>query len=237
MILALRYIAATVCHTVWTGTRILLASAAGIRQGPNKVYDRLQRDYGQGLMRATGIELVVEGADQLLPGESVVFVSNHLSWIDIWVLLVGLPGTVRFVFKKELRRVPFLGASAHAMGHIEIDRANRTSAFAAYHQAAGQIRGGTSAIVFAEGTRSRTGRLLPFKKGPFVLAIAAQVPVVPVCVVGAYELLPSGSISPKPGRVTVRIGRPIATAGYSYEARDELAARARQAMLAMGAVE
>ncbi len=237
MIRAIRYVLATVWYTVWYCTRILLGVAAGIRDTPGDFYDRLQRGYGRAMMRATGIDLVVEGADQLLVGEPVVFVSNHLSWIDIWALLVALPGTVRFVFKKELSRVPFLGAALHAMGHIEIDRTNRTSAFAVYDRAAAQVRKGASAIVFAEGTRSRDGRLLPFKKGPFVLAIAAQVPVVPVCCVGTYDLLPSGSIAPKPGRVVVRIGRPIATAGFGYDAREAVSDRARRAMLALGSVE
>ena len=140
------------------------------------------------------------------------------------------------LFRSELSRVPFLGPAANAIGHIELDRGNRSSAFAAYDRAAAKVKGGISAIVFAEGTRSREGKLQPFKKGPFVLAIAAQVPVVPVCCIGAYELLPPGSISPRPGRVTVRIGRPIATVGLGYESRDELADRARQAMLDLGAV-
>lgn len=234
--LALRYLFWSVINTFWYGTRIMVAAWSGIRVEPGGFFDRMQRGYGQSMMRATGITLAVEGAEHLIPGEPVVFVANHLSWIDIWVLLVGLPGTVRFVFKKELSRVPFLGPAANAIGHIELDRANRSSAFAAYDRAAAKVRSGISAIVFAEGTRSREGKLQPFKKGPFVLAIAAQVPVVPVCCIGAYELLPPGSISPKPGRVTVRIGRPIPTVRLGYEARDELADRARQAMLDLGAV-
>ena len=236
MIQAIRYVLVTVWFTAWYGARILLAAAAGIPQVPGGLFDQLQRGYGAAMMRGMGIELRVEGAEQLLAGEPVVFVSNHLSWVDIWVLLVGLPG-VRFVFKKEISRVPLLGAAAHVTGHIELDRASRTSAFAAYDRAAGRVRQGTSALVFAEGTRSRTGRLLPFKKGPFVLAIAAQVPVVPVVCVGTYELMPPGRFAPTSGRVVVRIGRPIVTAGLSSEARDEVADRARRTMLDLGAVE
>jgi 1-acyl-sn-glycerol-3-phosphate acyltransferase len=145
-----------------------------------------------------------------------------------------LPG-IRFVFKKELSAVPFLGQAINAMGHISIDRGNRGSAFASYDRAAEAVRAGTSAAVFVEGTRSRDGKLLPFKKGPFVLAIAAQVPVVPVVCLDTFERLPKGSVSPRPGTVRLRIGEPIATIGLDYPARDELADRARAAMLALGA--
>jgi 1-acyl-sn-glycerol-3-phosphate acyltransferase len=233
----LRYLVATLIYTVWYGTRIIVAALAGIKSEPGGLYDRLQRDYGAAMMRSSRLTLRVEGLDRIPVGRPVVFVANHISWADIWVLLVGLPGTVRFVFKKELSKVPFLGQAAHAMGHIEMDRANRSSAFAAYDRAAGRVRQGTSAIVFAEGTRSRRGKLQPFKKGPFVLAIAAQAPIVPVYCEGTYEHLPPGSISPVPGEVSVRIGEPIPTAGLGYDARDDLAEQARRAMIALGAVE
>ena len=236
MIRALRYVIATVVLTVYYGTRVVVAAMTGVRQEPGGLYDRIQFAYGTRLLRATRMHVVVEGLERI-PAGPVVFVSNHLSWVDIWGLLAGLPGTIRFVFKKELSRVPFLGPAINAMGHIEIDRDNRGSAFASYDRAAAQIRAGTSAVVFAEGTRSMTGKLLPFKKGPFVLAIAAGVPIVPVVCVDTFERLPKRSIAPRPGPVTLRIGHPIPTAGLDYAARDQLAAQARAAMLALGAVE
>ncbi len=237
MIPALRYLAAIVGYTVWIGTRIVIASLVGIRQVPGGFYDRIQFRYGALLLRSSGIAVKVEGLERLLPGQPVVFIANHVSWVDIWMLLVALPGTTRFVFKKELLRIPFLGRAAVAMGHVPLDRGNRGSAFASYDRAAEKIRSGTSAIVFAEGTRSADGRLLKFKKGPFVLAIAAHAPVVPVVCEGSFERLPKGSISPRPGVVTVRIGAPIPTTGMGYDGRDVLADQTRAAMLAMGAPE
>lgn len=234
---ALRYLAAILWYTIVIGTRIVIASVVGVRQVPGGFYDRMQFRYGASLLKSSGIVVAVEGLDRLLPGQPVVFIANHVSWVDIWMLLVSLPGTTRFVFKKELTRIPFLGRAAIAMGHVPLDRGNRGSAFASYDRAADQIRGGTSAIVFAEGTRSRDGRLLKFKKGPFVLAIAARAPVVPVVCEGSFERLPKGSISPRPGVVTVRIGTPIPTTGMSYDGRDLLADQTRAAMLAMGAPE
>ena len=237
MIRALRYLVAILWSTIWIGTRIVIASLAGVRQTPGGFYDRMQFRYGASLLKSSGIAVEVEGLDRLLPGQPVVFIANHVSWVDIWMLLVSLPGTTRFVFKRELARIPILGRAAIAMGHVPLDRTDRGSAFASYDRAADKIREGTSAIVFAEGTRSPDGRLLAFKKGPFVLAIAAQAPVVPVVCEGSFERLPKGSISPRPGVVTVRIGTPIPTTGLRYEGRDGLADRTRAAMLAMGAPE
>ncbi|MGE0442572.1 MAG: lysophospholipid acyltransferase family protein [Gemmatimonadales bacterium] len=237
MIRALRYVAATVGLTVFYGTWVLWSAWRGVRYERGGLYDRIQFEYGRRNLAANRMTVAVEGLEDAALDGPVVFVSNHLSWVDIWALLTALPGSTRFVFKKELSRIPFLGPAINAMGHISIDRGNRSSAFASYDRSAEQIRRGTSAIVFAEGTRSLSGKLLPFKKGPFVLAIAAQVPVVPVVCVDTFERLPKRSISPRPGPVVVRVGRPIPTAGLDYTARDRLADEARAAMLAMGAVE
>ncbi len=232
MIAALRYLLAIGWYTVWYGTRVVVNAVVGLRGEP---FDRIQRAYGTALLKATRINVVVQGLEQLSPGQPYVFTANHESWVDIWMILVGLPGTIRFVFKKELSKVPFLGPAINAMGHVEIDRGNRGSAFASYDRAAAAIKAGTSAVVFCEGTRSRHGRLLKFKKGPFVLAIAAQVPVVPVFCDQSFEALPKGSIRPRPGTVYLRIGRPIATTGLRYEGRDQLSDQVRAEMVALGA--
>lgn len=236
MIRAVRYLVAVTLATIWYGGRVIVAALLGV-EAATGFYDRMQHRYGQTLLRITGITVITEGADRVPANAPVVYVSNHASWVDIWVLLVGLPGRLRFVFKKELLRVPLLGRAITSIGHIAVDRKNRTSAFAAYDGAAEQIRQGTSAVVFVEGTRSRTGKLQPFKKGPFVLAIAAQVPVVPVFCDGTFDRLPKGSVAPKTGIVTLRFGEPIPTAGLHYDERDQVADRARAAMLALGAVE
>jgi len=97
------------------------------------------------------------------------------------------------------------------------------------------VRRGRSALVFAEGTRSRNGKLLPFKKGPFVLAIAAHVPLVPVVVMGSYDLMPKLTLVPRPGEIVLRIGEDIPTEGCSYDDRDGLSELARRAMLTLGA--
>jgi 1-acyl-sn-glycerol-3-phosphate acyltransferase len=234
VITATRFLVSVVALTCWYGGRIIWQALRGVRHVPGGVYDQLNRGWAGGMMRWNRVRATLEGLERLEPGQPYVYVANHVSFIDIWVLLERLPGSIRFVYKKELGAVPVFGQAMAACGHIAIDRKNRGSAFAAYDVAAGAVRAGTSAMVFAEGTRSRDGRLMPFKKGPFVLAVAAQVPIVPVAILGAFEAMPKGRLSVRPVPVVVRIGEPIATVGLSYEDRDRLSHQCRDAILAMG---
>jgi len=129
-----------------------------------------------------------------------------------------------FVAKAELFRVPVFGRGAKAVGTIPIQRENRKAAFAAYEEAAGRIRNGDSVVVFPEGTRGTSYALRPFKKGPFVLAIASQAPIVPTIVHGTIEVLPRGSFWAHPGTVHVHFLEPVPTTGYDYDHRHELMA-------------
>ena len=154
---------------------------------------------------------------------------------DIWALAAVLPGSVRFVAKQELVKVPLIGRAMVVAGHVAIDRFNRARAFEAYERAAAVIRGGISAVVFPEGTRSRTGELLPFKNAPFGLAIAAGVPVVPVYVHNTFEILPKGGIRLRPRPIRILVGEVIPTAGLSLDDRQALAQRTRAALLGLRA--
>jgi 1-acyl-sn-glycerol-3-phosphate acyltransferase len=209
----------------------------GVRQRTGGIYDRAAREWGRAMLRGTGIRVEVEGRESLDPATPKVYIANHASQVDIWALLAELPGTVRFVYKKGMDWIPLMGIAMRAARHIPIKRQVKSAAFAAYDEAAGYIRAGSSAVVFAEGTRSRNGKLMPFKKGPFVLAIAAQAPVVPVFCEGTFVLMPRGSWSPRRGTVVLRIGAAIPTVGMTYEDRAPLADRTRVALLALGAKE
>ena len=235
MIQTLRFLFAIFLLTVWHGGIVMVAALFGTKHREGGVYDKAQRRWGGGVLRWTGIRVRVIGGEKLDAAVSAVYISNHASFLDICALLQVLPGTVRFVFKKEMNRIPVLGHAMRAMRHISIDRKNLSAAFAAYEEAAGMIRGGISAVVFAEGTRSHDGKLHTFKKGPFVLAIAAGVPVIPVFCEDTFAALPKGSVCPKPGTVTLRIGDSIPTAGSSYEDRTPLSQAARAQLVAMGA--
>jgi len=221
--------------TIFIASWIILASWAGVRYEPHGLYDRLVRRWARWLVRLHSIPLRITGRDRLDPNQSYVFASNHESFVDVWALVLAIPHSCRFVAKKELTKVPFFGPAMEDAGHISIDRRNLESAFSSYDQAAAAIQNGLSAAVFAEGTRSRDGVMLPFKKGPFVLAIRAAVPVVPVLIRGGFENLPKGSIAVRGLPMSVQFGEPIPTAGLIYEDRDALSARCRAAMEEMKA--
>ena len=146
-----------------------------------------------------------------------------------------LPVELRFVAKKELFAIPFFGATLRALGHVRLDRTNLQQAIGAYQQASRYIREQRlSVLVFAEGTRSRTGALQPFKNGPFVLAIESGAPVVPAYVAGTFGILPKGSIRVRPSPVQVTVAAAIPSAGLTLEDRSALRERARDAIVRRG---
>ena len=209
---------------------VILAALFRVRYRPDGVYDAAARNWGRRALWASGVDFQVHGIDRVPRGRPVIFAANHQSWFDIFLVLAALPGRVRFVAKKELLRVPFLGSAMREAQHIFIDRQNRQAAFSAYEKAAQAIREGLSAVVFPEGTRSRTGDLLPFKKGPFVLAIAAGVPIVPAYCDGTFTLMPKGSARLRPHPIALRFGSPIDTEGLTYDDRERLMAETRRAV-------
>jgi 1-acyl-sn-glycerol-3-phosphate acyltransferase len=229
---ALWYLVSSFFVTAYYCFMVIGASLLGVKLAPNGVYDRAGREWGRKLLRLNGIPVSTEGEEQI-PGGPCVFVANHVSWVDIWALVAVLPGRVRFLAKRELLLVPVFGWAMKRAGHRPIDRQNRRAAFDAYAEAVRLIQEGTRAIIFGEGTRSRTGELLPLKKGPFVLAIQAGVPVVPVYLEGSYQVLPKGSIALRPRPVRVLVGEPLATDGLTYEDRETLSLRCRERLLAL----
>jgi 1-acyl-sn-glycerol-3-phosphate acyltransferase len=234
MIGFLRYALAWIVFMGWWGSRVVLAALVGVRYRPGNIYDRSGREWGRGMLRWCRIAVRVEGRERI-PQTPVVYVANHASQIDIWALLAELPGSVRFVYKKGMDWIPLMGLAMRRARHIPIKRQVKSQAFSAYDEAAHLIQSGISAVVFAEGTRSRDGKLQPFKRGPFVLAIAAQVPVVPVYCENTFALMPKGCFSPRPGTVILHIGAPIPTAGLRYDDRAALAERTRAELIKMGA--
>jgi 1-acyl-sn-glycerol-3-phosphate acyltransferase len=169
------------------------------------VYNWGSVDWSRDILKAAGTPVIAEGLERIPRDQPVIYVSNHSSMFDIWALSATLPGSVRFLAKQELFKIPLLGPAMRAAGHIPIDRAARKKAFEAYDEVGRMIRAGfSSPVVFPEGTRSRSGELLPFKNAPFGLAIAAQVPSPCTCITpsrfspkghGACGHDPSGSWS------------------------------------------
>lgn len=216
------YLIAITVFTLWYGFKVMIAAALGVKHRPGGVYDESCRRWTRHVLRWSGIEVHTKGLHNIPTDKPVVFVANHQSFFDILTLGATIPGTFRFVAKRELRKIPIMGGALKAAGHIYIDRQRRQSAFGSYQKAAEIVKSGISAMVFGEGTRSRTGNLLPFKKGPFVLAIAAQVPVLPVYCAHTFGILPKGGWRIHPQPVTLYFGEPISTAGMDYEDRKNL---------------
>ena len=228
------YVVLVVTSVIHAGG-VLVAALVGVKRRPGGVYDWGATDWARDIIAAAGTPVELEGRERIPPHQPVVYASNHSSMFDIWALAAVLPGSVRFVAKQELVKVPLVGRAMLAAGHVAIDRFNRARAFEAYERAAAVIRGGISAVVFPEGTRSRSGELLSFKNAPFGLAIAAGVPVVPVYVHNTFEILPKGGIRLRPRPIRILVGEAIPTAGLSLDDRQRLADRTRAVLLGLRA--
>jgi 1-acyl-sn-glycerol-3-phosphate acyltransferase len=196
------------------------------------------------ILRLGGVSLRVRGLENIHPGEPYIFMANHQSNVDIPVLIQSLNRfQLRWIAKKELLRVPLFGWAMWATKHITVDRADPLDGVKSLERARRKIAAGISVVIFPEGTRSRDGRLLPFKKGGFLIAAKTGVRIVPVTIVGSSALLPSGDWHLRPGSIDVFIDPPIAAKEYrigklkalSDRVREHIAARLQQPTRASGA--
>jgi 1-acyl-sn-glycerol-3-phosphate acyltransferase len=224
----LLYVTAFFATTI-LGLSVIIGALFGVKDKPNGLFDNVPRWWSVLMMWAAGVKVRVHGMENLRSGEPYIFTSNHVSWFDIPALAKILP-RYKFVAKAELFKVPIFGHGMRAVGMVEIQRENRKAAFGAYDVAAEKIRSGNSVVVFPEGTRGRAYPLRPFKKGPFVLAIAAGVPIVPVIVHGTIEIMPKGSLWVHPGTIDVHLLEPVSTTGVDYDHREALMQTVRTRM-------
>ena len=172
----------------------------------------LARGWARVLLWVGGVRVKVEGLEKISRDGSYVFVSNHLSYMDTPVVLANIPVQFRFLAKRGLFQIPFLGWHLARAGHIRVPRGDARAAVKTMSLAAQVVRDcGVSLIVFPEGGRSRKGDLGAFKEGAAFIAVRAGVPLVPICLRGTREVLPYGSGHIRPGAVTMRIGDPIPT--------------------------
>jgi 1-acyl-sn-glycerol-3-phosphate acyltransferase len=175
-------------------------------------------------LRLGGIRVRAEGLENIPPGVCI-FATNHVSNVDPVGAVAVIPRRVALLAKKEVFRIPIVASALRVASIVPVDRSDREAAAASVEQAVRHLKQGISFMVFPEGTRSPDGRLRPFKRGTFVMAIEAGVPVVPVSLVGTQELLPKGSWSIRPGEMIVKFGPPVDASKYSVEQRGELLAR------------
>src|SRR5688572_16774646 len=171
----------------------------------------------------SGIRYRVDGVEHIQRGRAAVYAGNHSSNIEPPVLfdvLRDLFPRLRILYKAELRKLPVLVQAFDLAGFVPLERGNRDQSVPAIERAAAALGQGNSFLIFPEGTRSRTGELLPFKKGGFIMALRAQAPVVPVAIKGARDAMRKGSFRIQPVTVTVRFGDPVETTGFTIDDRD-----------------
>jgi 1-acyl-sn-glycerol-3-phosphate acyltransferase len=220
-----------VFSTIWYAGRLALMAYLKREKALCRNCDLIGRRWAESILWAAGVKVYLHGGEQFLEDRAQLIVSNHESWFDLFALLAVLPVKTRFVAKKELTRVPLFGTAWQACGHVPLDRSNRKAAIESLQQAGRQINeGGLTVLMFAEGTRSGDGTLGPFKKGAFVLGIQASVPIIPVAVIGTRSIMPKGSFRIRSGEVHIHVAAPIHVEGLEHADRDELAARAREAV-------
>jgi len=186
-------------------------------------------------MRLGGVRVRVEGLDNIPPGVCV-FAANHISNVDPTAFVPAIPRRVSLLVKKELFSVPILATAMRLAQFVLVDREDKEAAASSVDKAVALLKQGTSFAVYPEGTRSPDGRLRPFKRGAFVMAIQTGVPVVPVSIVGAQTLMRKGDWRLYPGEVIVRFGPAVDASKYSMEQRGELRARV-EALVAAGLPE
>ena len=182
------------------------------------------------MLFVSGTRVRVTGREKIEKGRSYVIISNHQSQYDILAIVTSLGLQFRWIIKQELLRVPLFGYALYASRNIFVDRRDPDRARAGIRKGLDRLPPGVSVMFFAEGTRSPDGRLLPFKKGGFAVALERSYPVLPVTVNGSRHVLPKGSVEFHPGRIEVVIADPIDTAGYGPETMGTLMDRTRSAI-------
>jgi 1-acyl-sn-glycerol-3-phosphate acyltransferase len=210
-------------------TALVTASAIAltkVTRSPSWVPES-ERLWARGLLWTWNVHVEMDWPSDLDPAGPYVVMANHTSHVDVPILFMALPFVPGFVAKKELDRVPFLSMALRAGGHVLLDRSDRMSGMRALRSAAEQIRQGNTVAIFPEGTRGDGRSLRPFKKGGFLIAKKAAVPILPVGIRGSQSVLPRGAILPQPATVRVIVGRPILPSEARSLTVDELLACVR----------
>lgn len=189
--------------------------------------DWIVRTWGKLLVKAAGIDLRTEGLENIDPSKRYILVANHYSYLDIPCIVAAVPQPIRFMAKVSLFKIPIFGWALARAGFIPIDRQNRRTAVKSFDMAADRIRKGNTIVVFPEEGRSKVREMRPFQRGAFLLALKSEKTIVPIAIDSTFDVFPVGAKRVTPGRVTIRVGTPIETAGRSLRDKGVLLEQAR----------
>jgi 1-acyl-sn-glycerol-3-phosphate acyltransferase len=213
-----RSIICAVCGVVATVVAVVIVLIVAAINDNSPMIDRVVRGWSRIWLISSGTRLKVEGSENLDRSQSYVVVANHLSAFDIMACFLAVPIPIRYLAKKELFKIPVLAQGMRAVGIVEVDRQARGAVHAQVNQHSQELLAkGRSLIIYAEGTRPRDGVMVPFKKGAFTMAIASQLPVLPVSIHGSYEAWPPGQPWIHGGQITAVIDKPIETEGMGQQ--------------------
>jgi len=221
--------------TIWTAlvavaVTIPLATAtlavAAIRSNA-RLIDNITRLWARLILRGAGIDLRVEGTEVIDRQQRYILVANHHSYFDIPCIFAAIPQPIRFMAKISLFKIPIFGWAIGRAGFIPIDRKNRRTAVKSFELAVERIRKGNTVVVFPEEGRSRERAMRPFQRGGFLLALRSGLPILPVAIVGTFDVFRAGAKRVTPGPVTVKVGTPIPTEGLTVRQKDQLLEQSR----------
>jgi len=178
-----------------------------------RLFHANSRAWARVVLFICGIKVKVKGLEKINRTRNYIYVANHASMFDIPAIIAGIPDQIRIVYKKELERIPVFGWGLKWGSYVGIDRRGGTEALKSLEEAAQKTRSGASVLLYAEGTRTMDGKLQPFKRGAFHLAVKAGVSVVPLTVNGSFNILRKHSIVVRPGTVELVLESPIELQG------------------------
>ena len=201
-----------------------------VNQG-GRAFQWCARLWARAVLKISSVRVRVKGLEHVSPETNYIYAANHASYFDIPALIANLPGQIRIVYKKELTRLPIFGWAMKLGSYIAIDRGDSREALESLERAAAKIRGESSVLLFPEGTRTRDGKLQPFKRGAFALAVRSRVPIVPVTVNGSFSILPKKGLRIIPGEIEIVIHPQLTTNGWNgREGELQLMERVRDAI-------
>jgi len=201
--------------------------AVSLLSSASPLIDSISRWWARSILHAAGIDLHTEGMEKIDPQKRYVLVSNHYSYFDIPCILVAVPQPIRFMAKASLFKIPIFGWALGRAGFIPVDRKNRRNAVKSFDLAAERIRKGNTIVIFPEEGRTRHREMRPFQRGAFLLAIKAQMPIMPIAVDGTFDVYRVGAKRITPGKVTVKAGEMIDCTSATLRDKERLATEAR----------